>query len=182
MTGARASELFPMADTASNFFRSTGVWPSQLLRAAVNQGHEVQSAAPIDDDQIQPASLDLRLGEVAYRVRASFLPGGRARVRDKLDLLSMHRIDLGAGAVLEKDCVYIVPLLEYVALRHRTSAFANPKSSIGRLDVFARGPANDLIHKWYGASGWSGWESLGGVLADGPGVSSWAARANAPSR
>ena len=62
MTEARASELFPMADTASNFFRSTGVWPSQLLRAAVNQGHEIQSAAPIGDDQVQPASLDLRLG------------------------------------------------------------------------------------------------------------------------
>jgi dCTP deaminase len=71
-------------------------------------------------------------------VRASFLPGARASVRDKLDLLSMHRIDLSGGAVLEKDCVYIVPLCEYVALPHRTSAFANPKSSIGRLDVFAR--------------------------------------------
>ena len=82
--------------------------------------------------------LDLRLGEVAYRVRASFLPGARHKVRDKLDLLSMHCIDLTQGAVLEKDCVYIVPLLEYVALRKRTSAAANPKSSTGRLDVFAR--------------------------------------------
>ena len=80
----------------------------------------------------------MRLGETAYRVRASFLPGARASVRDKLDLLSMHRIDLTEGAVLEKDCVYIVPLLEYVSLRRRTSAAANPKSSIGRLDVFAR--------------------------------------------
>jgi dCTP deaminase len=59
-------------------------------------------------------------------------------VRDKLDLLAMHQIDLTQGAVLEKDCVYIVPLLEYVALRKRTFALANPKSSIGRLDVFAR--------------------------------------------
>src|ERR1700745_1885515 len=117
---------------------TTGLLPSQLLREAVTQGREILSPLPIGDDQIQPASLDLRLGEVAYRVRASFLPGGRARVRDKLDLLSMHRIDLGGGAVLEKACVYIVPLCEYVALRHRTSAFANPKSSIGRLDVFAR--------------------------------------------
>jgi dCTP deaminase len=101
-------------------------------------GREILSPQPIGDDQIQPASVDLRLGEVAYRVRASFLPGTRASVRDKLDLLSMHRIDLTQGAVLEKDCVYIVPLCEYLALRHRTSAFANPKSSIGRLDVFAR--------------------------------------------
>jgi dCTP deaminase len=138
MTEARASELFPMADTASNFFRSTGLWPSQMLRGAVNQGHEIQSAMPIGDDQIQPASLDLRLGEVAHRVRASFLPGPGASVHDKLDQLSMHQIDLTQGAVLEKDCVYIVPLLEHLALRRRVSALANPKSSIGRLDVFAR--------------------------------------------
>src|SRR5262244_51881 len=117
---------------------ATGLLPSQMLREAVAQGREILSPQPIGDDQIQPASIDLRLGEVAYRVRASFLPGGRARVRDKLDLLSMHRIDLSGSAVLEKDCVYIVPLCEYLALRSRTSAFANPKSSIGRLDVFAR--------------------------------------------
>ena len=146
MTEAQAGELFPMPETdglrpsprGRNFFRSTGVWPSQLLRAAVMHGHEIQASAPIEDDQVQPASLDLRLGEVAYRVRASFLPGARASVRDKLDLLSMHRIDLTEGAVLEKDCVYIVPLLEYVSLPKRTSAAANPKSSTGRLDVFAR--------------------------------------------
>src|SRR5207237_10535129 len=65
--------------------------------------------------------------------------GARDTVQDKLDLLSMHRIDLSGGAVLEKDCVYIVPLLESLALRKRVSGLANPKSSIGRLDVFARG-------------------------------------------
>jgi dCTP deaminase len=118
--------------------RSTGLLPSQLLRAAVGQGGEIVGTEPIGDDQIQPASLDLRLGEVAYRVRASFLPGARSTVSDKLDLLSMHRIELTGGAVLEKDCVYIVPLLESLALRKRVSALANPKSSIGRLDVFAR--------------------------------------------
>ncbi len=99
MTEAQAGELFPMPETdllrpsprRRNFFRSTGLWPSQLLRAAVVHGHEIQASAPIEDDQIQPASLDLRLGEVAYRVRASFLPGARHSVRDKLDLLSMHR-------------------------------------------------------------------------------------------
>ena len=67
--------------------RSTGLLPAQLLRAAVHGGHEVMAAAPIGEDQIQPASLDLRLGEVAYRVRASFLPGARASVADKLALL-----------------------------------------------------------------------------------------------
>ena len=96
------------------------------------------ASEPIGDDQIQPASIDLRLGEVAYRVRASFLPGARDSVADKLAMVSMHRIDLTAGAVLEKDCVYIVPLLEHLALKKRMSAMANPKSSIGRLDVFAR--------------------------------------------
>ncbi|MBV8336146.1 MAG: 2'-deoxycytidine 5'-triphosphate deaminase [Alphaproteobacteria bacterium] len=117
---------------------TTGLLPSQMLRDAVAQGREILSPQPIRDDQIQPASIDLRLGEVAYRVRASFLPGSRASVRDKLDQLSMHRIDLTAGAVLEKDCVYIVPLFEFLSLRKRTSAAANPRSSIGRLDVFAR--------------------------------------------
>jgi dCTP deaminase len=117
---------------------TTGLLPSQMLSEAVALGREILSPKPISDDQIQPASIDLRLGEVAYRVRASFLPGARASVRDKLELLSMHRIDLTQGAVLEKDCVYIVPLCEYVALRSRTSGFANPKSSIGRLDIFAR--------------------------------------------
>jgi dCTP deaminase len=130
----REAELFPAAEIE----RSTGLLPSQMLRGAIKLGQEIVSAAPISDEQIQPASLDLRLGEVAYRVRASFLPGGRNTVRDKLDQLSMHRIDLTAGTVLEKDCVYIVPLLELAALPRRTSAAANPKSSIGRLDVFAR--------------------------------------------
>lgn len=141
MNEPEASDLFPESDLVEGERQrevTTGLLPSQLLREAVAQGREMLSPQPIGDDQIQPASIDLRLGEVAYRVRASFLPGARASVRDKLDLLSMHRIDLTQGAVLEKDCVYIVPLLEYVSLRKRTSAAANPKSSIGRLDVFAR--------------------------------------------
>jgi len=137
MTEPHGNDLFPSPDTA-DVDRSTGLLPSQMLREAAALGREIVSPQPIGNDQIQPASIDLRLGEVAYRVRASFLPGARASVRDKLDLLSMHRIDLTQGAVLEKDCVYIVPLLEFVSLRKRTSAAANPKSSTGRLDVFAR--------------------------------------------
>ena len=141
MTEPDQDELFPVPkalDADRQRDPTTGLLPSQMLREAVALGREILSPQPIGDDQIQPASIDLRFGEVAYRVRASFLPGSRASVRDKLDQLSMHRIDLTGGAVLEKDCVYIVPLLEYVALRSRTSGFANPKSSIGRLDVFAR--------------------------------------------
>jgi dCTP deaminase len=141
MAELQASELFPASDAAEADRQrdlTTGLLPSQMLREAVTLGREILSPQPIGDDQIQPASIDLRLGEVAYRVRASFLPGPRASVRDKLDFLSMHRIDLTQGAFLERDCVYIVPLLEYVSLRKRTSAAANPKSSTGRLDAFAR--------------------------------------------
>jgi dCTP deaminase len=134
MSEGQEGALLPMTESD----RSTGLLPSQMLRAAVSLGQEIQANTPIGDDQIQPASIDLRFGEFAYRVRASFLPGARDTVQDKLDQLSMHRIDLTAGAVLEKDCVYIVPLLEQLSLRKRNTAFANPKSSIGRLDVFAR--------------------------------------------
>jgi len=82
--------------------------------------------------------LDLRLGEVAYRVRASFLPGPRTTVAKRIDELKLHEIALGDGAVLETSCVYIVPLLESLALPAHIAAAANPKSSTGRLDVFTR--------------------------------------------
>src|SRR5215467_5846658 len=114
MTEPIEPALFALPETADSD-RSTGLLPSQMLREAVTLGREIMSKEPIADLQIQPASIDLRLGEVAYRVRASFLPGSRASVRDKLDQLSMHRIDLTQGAVLEKDCVYILPLFEYLA-------------------------------------------------------------------
>lgn len=117
--------------------RSTGLLPSQDIRAMVC-AQEIAASEAIGEDQIQPASLDLRLGSEAFRVRASFLPGPGATVRERIEAFGMHRIDLTQPAVLEKGCVYIVPLLESVALRHRTSGIANPKSSTGRLDVFTR--------------------------------------------
>jgi dCTP deaminase len=89
-------------------------------------------------DQIQPASLDLRLGTVAYRVRASFLAGNGAKVADRLTEFEMHRVDLTHGAVLEKGCVYVVPLMESLALPHGITAVANAKSSTGRLDLLTR--------------------------------------------
>ena len=98
----------------------------------------VRPAVPLAEGQVQPASLDLRLGEVAYRVRASFLPGPGFDVAHKLSQLSLHTIDLSHGAVLETGCVYVVPLLESLALPETISAAANPKSSTGRLDVFTR--------------------------------------------
>jgi dCTP deaminase len=90
------------------------------------------------DGQVQPASLDLTLGTVAHRIRASFLPGPGVPVRERLDALTLHSIDLSPGAVLETGCVYVVPLAERLALPPDLSAAANPKSSTGRLDVFTR--------------------------------------------
>ena len=87
--------------------------------------------------------LDLRLGDVAYRVRASFLPG-RTTVAQRIDELKLHEVALTDGAVLETGCVYIVPLLESLALPDEISAAANPKSSTGRLDVFTRVIADEI--------------------------------------
>jgi dCTP deaminase len=117
--------------------RSTGLLPAQEIRGLI-RSREIQALDEIGEDQIQPASLDLRLGGEAWRVRASFLPGPGASVEQRLDAFGMHRIPLDEGAVLEKGCVYVVPLLESLALKHRTSGLANPKSSTGRLDVFTR--------------------------------------------
>jgi dCTP deaminase len=114
-----------------------GIFPSQTLRELIKDGI-VSSKEPILDELIQPASIDLRLGEFAWRVQASFLPGPEATVEEKVRAFEMHRIDLTNGAVLEKGCVYIVPLMEELDLPGDTAAFANPKSSTGRLDIFTR--------------------------------------------
>jgi dCTP deaminase len=117
--------------------RSTGILPDRDI-AALFDARALLSAGPLDADQIQPASLDLRLGAKAYRVRASFLPGPASTVAEKLERLKLHEIDLTSGAVLETGCVYIVPLQESLALPADVSASANPKSSTGRLDIFTR--------------------------------------------
>src|SRR6267142_8195 len=116
----------------------TGILPSQELEQLVKVSKDIYSLDTIQDDQIQPASLDLRLGGVAFRVRASFLPGKTATVEERLNDFTMHKMDISEGAVLERGCVYIVPLLESLALKRRTSAMGNPKSSTGRLDIFTR--------------------------------------------
>jgi dCTP deaminase len=113
------------------------IWPSQAIRTAVASGIICAERA-ISIDQIQPASLDLRLGDRAYRVPASFLPGPDKRVCDRLMDLSTHEVDLVRPQVLERNCVYIIPLQESVRLGKTTSARANPKSSSGRLDIFVR--------------------------------------------
>ncbi len=117
--------------------RAVGILPSQSISLMIASG-EVALAEPQAEGQVQPASHDLRLGAVAYRVRASFLPRPGGRVQGKLDDLALHAISLSQGAVLETGCVYIVPLLEELMLPPDVEASANPKSSTGRLDVFTR--------------------------------------------
>ncbi|MFT6532031.1 MAG: dCTP deaminase [Limimaricola cinnabarinus] len=115
----------------------TGVLPRQGIAALIETG-AISASEPIDPTQIQPASLDLRLGRIAYRVRASFLTGNGRRVADRISEFEMHRIDLDGGAVLEKGCVYVVPLMERLALPEGVQAVANAKSSTGRLDLLTR--------------------------------------------
>jgi dCTP deaminase len=122
---------------ASEAAPSNGILPVQEIRTAIANG-AIISDAPLTAAQMQPASIDLRLGRRAWRVQSSFLPGPETRVVDKLPRLAMHEIDLEGGAVLERGCLYIVELQESLALPAEISAMANPKSSTGRLDIFTR--------------------------------------------
>ena len=117
--------------------RDRGVYPSQRIQEFIASGR-IACRVPPEPKQIQPASLDLRLGPTAYRVRASFLPGKNSSVEEKIRDLGMTEIDLRAGAVFEKRCVYIVPLMEEWFLPEEVSGKANPKSTTGRLDLFTR--------------------------------------------
>ncbi|WP_299042259.1 2'-deoxycytidine 5'-triphosphate deaminase [uncultured Tateyamaria sp.] len=114
-----------------------GVLPDTELQQMMARG-EITATPDVIDAQVQPASLDLRLGPIAYRVRASFLAGHGTRVRDRLDEFQMHEVDLSGGAVLEKGCVYVVPLMEVLDLPDGIQAVANAKSSTGRLDLLTR--------------------------------------------
>ncbi|MBV8790537.1 MAG: 2'-deoxycytidine 5'-triphosphate deaminase [Pseudolabrys sp.] len=120
-----------------------GILPDRMIAALAKSGGII-CAREFASDQIQPASLDLRLGNVAYRVRASFLPGPHGSVGRRIADLKLHEIALTNGAVLETGCVYIVPLLESLALPVDVSASANPKSSTGRLDIFTRVIADSM--------------------------------------
>jgi dCTP deaminase len=116
---------------------TTGILPSQKIRELIENGR-LSTPAPIEDGQIQPSSLDLRLGPVGYRMQASFLPGPNATVESRIKDLAMTRIDLTQPTVFEKGCVYLVPLMEHLNLTSEFSAKANPKSTTGRLDIFTR--------------------------------------------
>jgi len=113
-----------------------GILPCQAIEALI-ANRAITADSPFEDDQVQPASLDLRLGGRAWRVRASFLPGAHT-VRERIAGVAMHEVDLTAGAVLERGCVYIAELQERLKLPSGVSARANPKSSTGRVDVFVR--------------------------------------------
>ena len=133
MSSNLASPTIPLPSP----FIGSGVVPSQGIAAMLETG-AISVSQPIVAGQVQPASLDLRLGSQAFRVRASFLPGRGRSVAERLPDFAMHRIDLSPGAVLEKGCVYLVPLAESLALPPEMSAVANAKSSTGRLDLFTR--------------------------------------------
>ncbi len=114
-----------------------GVLPDHLLRALIDADH-ITASHPIPEGQIQPASLDLRLGSRAYRVRASFLAGKDRSVASRLPEFTMHEMDLTQGAVLEKGCVYVIPLMESLSLPADITAACNAKSSTGRVDCLTR--------------------------------------------
>jgi len=117
---------------------ATGILPSQTIRSYVfGDTRRIISPVPIDDDQIQPASIDLRLGHEAFQVSASFLPG-RATIGRKINDLLIRRISLDGSAVFEPRSVFIVPLIESLRLPSDVSGKANPKSTTGRLDIFTR--------------------------------------------
>ncbi len=116
---------------------SAGVLPDFAIRQLIGSG-ALRAQPEITAAQVQPASLDLRLGAVAWRVRASFLAGRGRSVAERIAEFGMHRIDLSAGAVLEKGCVYVIPLAESLALPPGVTAVANAKSSTGRLDLLTR--------------------------------------------
>ena len=132
--------LFPELEgelRAITSVHSTGILPSQDIERLISSGR-IFSGKGIESDQVQPASLDLRLGNIAYRVRASFLPGRRAAVTSKIEKFRMHELDLSSPAALERGCVYIVPLMEELNLPAQIWGKANPKSTTGRLDIFTR--------------------------------------------
>jgi len=136
------TELFPMDNEPPNPnvvpLRGTGILPSHQIQAMIDDNSVVGLTEPILPDQIQPASLDLRLGAEAYRVRASFLPGPESTVMERVQQLGGSTIDLSAGAVFERGVVYVAKVLESVRLNSDVEGTANPKSSTGRLDVLTR--------------------------------------------
>ncbi len=142
-------------------YDKSGVLTDNMLRAQFERG-AIKSKDAIENNQFQPASLDLRLGDFAYRLRASFLPGAGKSIEARLDEddLVLHKLDLTQGAVLETGCVYLAPLLEEIELPENIDGVTNPKSSTGRIDVFVRvindgATAFDKVRKGYKGPLWA---------------------------
>jgi dCTP deaminase len=114
-----------------------GIFSDRMIHSLAAAG-AIRFDRPLAIGQVQPASLDLRLGQRCWRMRASFLPGEGRSVQSRIDALSLHEIDLSVGAVLETGCVYVAEIIETFELPSDVAASANPKSSTGRLDVFTR--------------------------------------------
>lgn len=131
------ASLFPKELEPRGEERAKGILPLQIIRKLI-ESRSIHSSEKIDGAQVQPASIDLRLGPVAYRVAASFLPGSRSNVEARIKQFNMAEVDLTKLAIFERGCVYIVPLLEELALPKNVAAKANPKSTTGRLDIFTR--------------------------------------------
>ncbi len=155
MTSAPASSI-ELDGASHSLGGSTGVLPSQQLREAIASGCIVAGPWRIPAESVQPASVDLRLGEHAWALRCSFLPDSDSTVEEKIADLAFERIDLRDGATLERDRPYLVPLIEELRLPDTIRAKANPKSSTGRLDVFTR-VLTDRSHRFDEiAAGYSG--------------------------
>ncbi len=126
-----------LSQTARQAPRREGILPAQEIRELINNG-KIRSGVPISDEQIQPASIDLRLGDKAYRIQASFLPSGKSLIGPKIRELALEEIDLSQPALLRPGNVYIAQTKEYLALPPDMGGKANPKSTTGRLDIFTR--------------------------------------------
>ncbi|MBI3600204.1 MAG: 2'-deoxycytidine 5'-triphosphate deaminase [Nitrospinae bacterium] len=123
----------------------TGVIPVQQIKGLIEKGI-IKSAYPITESQFQPASLDLRVGNTAYRIRSSFLPQ-RCSVEERLKDLFMYEIDLSKNGILEKGNIYLIPLMEELNLPDDIRGRTNPKSTTGRLDIFTR-VITDYSHRF----------------------------------
>lgn len=150
---ANTPRLFSDFKAADELEHSTGILPSQAIEGLISSGR-ISAPAPLHEEQIQPASIDLRLGPVAYRVRASFLPGRNSTVERKMKELEISQVDLTKPTVFERGSVFIIPLVERMSLPTDIGGKANPKSTTGRLDIFARlitdyGTEFDWVPKGY---------------------------------
>jgi dCTP deaminase len=134
---AQSFSLFPELEREIQHFHSTGIVPYQELKELIQRG-VIRASKPITEIQLQPSSLDLRLGPVGYQVRASFLPTETSTVASRLEQLKVAELDLTKPTVLEQGKVYIIPIMEELALPQGMLGKTNPKSTIGRLDAFTR--------------------------------------------